>query len=105
LAERKRTIGERYDREALVDASSHADRLNEQTLAHAIEWLKELGVALLEGERRELTLLDDGRALLTLRYRLGPLLTTVVGLDALRAMVLEDRAARAQDAGDGPQGL
>jgi hypothetical protein len=85
-----------------VDASSHADRLNEQTLAHVIDWLKELGVALLEGERRELTLLDDGCALLTLRYRLGPLLTTVVGLDALRAMVLEDAAARSQGGPDEP---
>jgi hypothetical protein len=85
-----------------VDASSHADRLDEQTLAHVIDWLKELGVALLEGERRELTMLENGRGLLTLRYPLGPLLTTVVGLDALRAMVLEDRAARAQDDRDEP---
>jgi hypothetical protein len=85
-----------------VEASSHADRLNEQTMSHVIDWLKKLGVALLEGERREFTLLDDGRALLTLRYRLGPLLTTVVGLDALKAMVLEDRAARAQDDRGGP---
>ena len=83
--------------------ASHADRLNERTLGHLADWLKELGVALLEGERRELTILKDGRALLTLRYRLGPLLTTVVGLDALRAMVLEDRAARAQDAEGGPR--
>jgi hypothetical protein len=83
--------------------ASHADRLNEQTLAHVIEWLKRLGVALLEGERREFAILDDGRGLLTLRYRLGPLLETVAGLDALRAMVLEDRAASSQDAERGPQ--
>jgi hypothetical protein len=81
--------------------ASHADRLNERTLAHMVDWLIELGVALLEGERRELTILDDGRGLLTLRYRLGPLLTAVVGLDALRAMVLEDAAARSQDDRDG----
>ena len=86
-----------------MEAASHADRLNEQALAHVIEWLTELGVALLEGERRELTLLDDGRALLTLRSRLGPLLTTLVGCDALKAMVLEDRAASSQDAEGGPQ--
>jgi hypothetical protein len=83
--------------------ASQADRLNERTLAHMADWLIELGVALLEGERREFALLDDGRGLLTLRCRLGPLLTTVVGLDAIRAMVLEDRAASSQDAEGGPQ--
>jgi hypothetical protein len=77
---------------------SHADRLNEQTLAHLIEWLKGFGVALLEGERPEVTLLDNGRGRLALENRLGPLLDIAVGLDALTAMVLEDAAARSPPA-------
>ena len=97
----KRPIGERYDRGVSVEAS-HADRLNEQTLAHVINWLKGLGAALQKSDRRNVKILKNGHALLVVEYcSIGALLEAVVQLDGLRAMVQEDAAARAGR--DGPQ--
>jgi hypothetical protein len=70
-------------------------RLNEPTRCYVVEWLKGLGGVLLKSERHGVALLDNGHARLTLEYQsMGALLEAMVHIDALRAMVLEDRAAR-----------
>jgi hypothetical protein len=85
-------MGKRYDREAPVAASSAA--IDQQTLAHTSAWLRELGAALLEVERRDVVMLNNGRGRLTDDYPLGPLFTVLVYHDAIKVMAQEDAVAR-----------
>jgi hypothetical protein len=65
-------------------------------VAYLTGWLRQVGAALLKGERQDVTLLDDGRARIMLEYpSMGELLEAVMHLDALRAMIREDAADQA----------
>jgi hypothetical protein len=56
--------------------------------------LRRLGAAWGKGRRKDIRVLDDGSVELVLKYeRLGDMLTVLTELDALKAMVREDRGA------------
>jgi hypothetical protein len=57
-------------------------------------WLLRLGAAWGKGRRKDIRVLDDGSVELVVKYeRLGDMLTVLTELDALKAMVREDRGA------------
>jgi hypothetical protein len=63
-------------------------------LAYVARWLRQVGAALLKGERQDVTLLDNGRVRIVTEYpSMGELFDAMTQLDALKAMVTEDAVA------------
>jgi hypothetical protein len=73
---------------------TYAPAFAEETFdVHA--WLVRLGAALQKGERKNIRVLDNGRAELVIEYaNLGDMLKVLIELDALKAIAIEDFRGR-----------
>jgi hypothetical protein len=89
-AQRDAVAAKSPNRKGLTMTTTYAPAFAEETFDLGA-WLVRLGAALQKGQRKNIRVLDDGRAELVIEYaNLGDMLKVLIELDALKAIAIED---------------